>query len=237
MPINPARRGTRTLLASPQSMHAAVLAAFPPQPEPVGDAARVLWRVDRDAEHDVILYLCSPERPDLTHLVEQAGWPTTSSWQTRDYTPLLERLAAGQPWAFRLTANPVRRVRDAKHPDRGAVRGHVTAAQQVEWLLTKAAGAGFTVATASDGEPAVTVAERVVKNFARQGATVTLATARFDGVLHVSDEQLLRHTLVAGLGRAKSYGCGLLTLASAPVVSATETRDQATAESLSASAG
>lgn len=215
MPLNPERRGTRRLLASPQSMHAAVLAGFPPSGEAPEPGARVLWRVDRDAAHEVFLYVSSPERPDLTHLVEQAGWPTSSSWQTRDYAPLLERLAVGQQWAFRLAANPVRRVRDAKHPDRGAVRAHVTAAQQAEWLVSRGVNAGFGVVTASDGSAAVTVAERDVRSFARQAATVTMATARFDGILQVTDEHLLRTTLVTGLGRAKAYGCGLLTLASA----------------------
>jgi len=213
MPLNPARRGTRSLLASPQSMHAAVLASFPPDVGTDDSEGRVLWRVDRDTPHEVFLYLCSPRRPDLTHLVEQAGWPTSSSWQTRDYAPLLDRLAVGQRWAFRITANPVRRVRDEKHPDRGAVRAHVTASQQVEWLVSHAAAAGFAVPQTPDGQAAVQVAERSVRTFARQTAMVTVATARFDGVLEVRDDTLLRRTLVAGLGRAKSYGCGLLTLA------------------------
>jgi len=98
MPLNAARRDARRLLGSPQSLHAAVLASFPPN---LQAQERVLWRVDRDAAHSALLYLLSPGRPDLTHLVEQAGWPTTSSWETREYGPLLDRLAPGQQWAFR----------------------------------------------------------------------------------------------------------------------------------------
>jgi hypothetical protein len=50
--LNPARRGTRQLLGSPQAMHAAVMASWPPaaqdnlQADP--EAARILWRLDRN---------------------------------------------------------------------------------------------------------------------------------------------------------------------------------------------
>ncbi|WP_258184643.1 MULTISPECIES: type I-E CRISPR-associated protein Cas6/Cse3/CasE [unclassified Bifidobacterium] len=41
---------------------------------------------------------------------------------------------------------------------------------------------------------------------------MTLASATFDGVLVVDDPDLLRHALVEGIGRAKGYGFGLMTL-------------------------
>src|SRR6266542_152290 len=93
--INTIRRGARKLLGSPQAMHAAVLSGF----------AR---RVDQHLDRQVTLYILSPGQPDLTHLVEQAGWPTTETWLTRPYQPFLDTLQAGQQWAFRLTANPTR---------------------------------------------------------------------------------------------------------------------------------
>ncbi len=212
--LNPARRQTRTLLASPQAMHAAVLAGFPPGSltEPTGNG-RALWRVDRNGEHQVLLYICSPVAPDLTHLVEQAGWPTTSPWESRDYESLLDRLAVGQRWSFRVTANPVHRVRDPAHPERGHVRAHVTAHQQMAWLLSRAPAAGFEVARTEQGHDCVEVKDRQVLSFRRQGATVTLARATFTGMLAVTDPVLLRRVLTSGLGRAKAYGCGLLTLA------------------------
>ena len=43
--------------------------------------------------------------------------------------------------------------------------------------------------------------------------SVTFRQATFDGVLRVDDPTLLRDSLVSGIGRAKGYGCGLLTLA------------------------
>ena len=37
----------------------------------------------------------------------------------------------------------------------------------------------------------------------------------FDGSLTVTDPEKLRHALSNGIGRAKGYGCGMLTLAPA----------------------
>jgi CRISPR system Cascade subunit CasE len=53
----------------------------------------------------------------------------------------------------------------------------------------------------------------MVDRFRRQHATVTLTRATFEGQLVVADPHALRKTLTAGLGSAKAYGCGLLTLA------------------------
>ncbi len=209
-PLNPVRRGTRTLLASPQAMHAAVLSSFPPDLA-VPDG-RVLWRIDRAGRHELLLYVVSPGKPDLTHVVEQAGWPTLSGWDTRDYDPLLQRLDHEQVWAFRVTANPVHQVRD---PDGGRGRrlGHVTVAHQRSWLLQRAEDNGFVVIRGAGEDADVVVSERETRQFRRGAGTVTLVTARFDGHLRVTQPDKLRATLTQGLGRAKGYGCGLLTLA------------------------
>lgn len=214
MTLNPARRGTQKLLGSPQAMHAAVLSGFP-DPIAPDQEGRVLWRTDpRSDAPGAVLWMVSPTRPDLTHLVEQAGWPSLGGgWESRSYQPLLDRLANGQEWAFRLTANPIRRSRPEGGTGRGIVTGHVTADQQLAWLLRQAAPAGFAVKTTPGGEPAVSVSERRTARFRREASRVSITQARFDGLLTVEDAQVLTRTLLRGFGRAKAYGCGLLTLA------------------------
>lgn len=209
--INTARRGARALLASPQRLHAAVLAGFPPGRATTSDG-RALWRVDQRDQH-AVLYLVSPHRPDLTHLVEQAGWPTTEGWATRDYTPLLDRLATGQRWQFRLTANPVHSRRKTEDAARSQRFGHVTVTQQTDWLLRRAEQHGFTVAIGEHKEPDVAVRGRATLRFRRQDQWVTLDTAVFDGHLEITDPAALRAALTQGIGHGKAYGCGLLTLA------------------------
>lgn len=214
--LNPQRRSSRALLGSPQAMHAAVLAAFPGRLADRTDQ-RVLWRLD-PAPGAVHLFVVSPEQPDFTHVIQQAGWPTLSSWQTREYDPFLGQLTAGQSWMFRLTANPTR-SRRPEEGKRSQRYGHVTVAQQQEWLVSRCAAAGFDVVgvPGTDGggcaPDGVVVRERQVAQFRRGDGRVTLATATFEGQLAIVDPDALRSTLIGGLGPAKAYGCGLLTLA------------------------
>lgn len=210
--INTARRAARDLLASPQKVHGAVLAAFPPSLATADAHGRVLWRLDQH-QHQAVLYLVSPHRPDLTHLVEAVGWPTSQGWDTRDYAPLLERLTVADQWAFRLTANPVTSRRKTEDAPRSQRFGHVTVAHQTEWLLRQAKRSGFSVVPGIHDEPDVAVHHRQTLRFTRQGRTITLTTATFEGRLEVTDPVALRHALTQGIGPAKGYGCGLLTLA------------------------
>lgn len=234
--FNTHRPGARKLLSSPQAMHAAVLGGFPellPGDPPGGSGGpRVLWRVDRNAKAEVFLYVVSPERPELTHLVEQAGWPKADPetwWRTHDYAGFLSRLEAGQTWAFRLTANPVHSIRrkDGEPTKRTA---HVTPRHQAGWLLKKQERCGFEVVRRKDPDPALPdidgyelmVHDRDSTGFdkpdprpGRKGERmrVPVVTATFDGRLTVTDPEALRQALTSGIGRAKAYGCGLMTLA------------------------
>ncbi len=206
--INPQRRDTRKLLGSPQAMHAAVLSCYPDPPEPTAES-RILWRTDVHGPQ-ATLYISGPAEPDLTALKEQAGWPTLpGGWDTTDYTAFIDKLEKGQTWVFRLTANPVHYGR-TKHHDSTVALGHVTEEQQRTWLLDRADGKGFTV------EPdSLVVQESRLRQFRRQGRQVTLRMATYDGVLTISDLDVFRRTLCAGIGRARGYGCGLVTLAKA----------------------
>jgi len=205
-PINLSRRDSRKLLGSPQAMHAAVMASYPKAPDPTPNA-RILWRVDR-VHNESILYISGPSEPDLTGLKEQAGWPTLEGgWDTADYRGFLAKLAPGQSWAFRLTANPVRFAR----PKDGLPTqpfGHITVVQQQEWLLARSPGKGFKI-----DEGTLAVQDRRVAIFKRRGEDVTLRMATFDGLLEITDAESVRRALCAGIGRARAYGCGLMTLA------------------------
>lgn len=206
--INPGRIHARKLISSPHAMHAAVMLTTPDQH--TTEDGRTLWRLDHTG-HDLTLYVLSPTIPDLTHLIEQAGWPTRpDTWTTRPYQGLLDRLTTGQEWAFRLTANP---THTTSTPDRGRSRRlpHTTPGHQAGWLSERATSIGIDLGTDDDPTFAVTRSEQV--QFRRESGTVTLATATFDGALHVTDPDALRHALTTGIGRAKGYGCGLITLA------------------------
>ncbi|MFV0462465.1 MAG: type I-E CRISPR-associated protein Cas6/Cse3/CasE [Nostocoides sp.] len=222
--INPRRRGARWLLASPQRMHAAVLGGFAPGQTTTSAEGRLLWRVDQE-EHHARLLVVSPEVPDFSGLVEDAGWPLNSPAQSKAYTPFLQRIVTGSTWHYRIRANPVKRV---SQPDRRPSRvvPQVTAEHQAQWWLEKSAAIGLRVL---DGpalvEPrraadTVAVSHRGTATFSRRDgdsdgrARVTLVTATFEGMAEVTDADAVRAALTCGVGRAKGYGCGLLTLVS-----------------------
>lgn len=212
--INPVRRGAQRLLASPHALHAAVLAGFP---DPAATSeGRVLWRLD-NREHDVRLFIVSPTQPDMTHLAEQAGWPSLpETWDAKPYGKLLDRVTEGQTYHFRLTANPTRSTR-AQHGERGKPRGHVTVTQQEQWLLDRQDQHGFAIGSrqVTDGEPshALSVRDRKLLVFHRRETKVTLRVVTYEGSLMVRDRDAFVAALCNGIGRAKGYGCGLLTVA------------------------
>ena len=218
--LNPRRRGAIRLLGNPQRLHAAVLAGFPPLPA----GERVLWRLDTDKPSQPILWIVSPYQPDLTHLTEQAGWPASDApqWETRPYKSLLKRLDTGQRYAFRLTANPTRTLPPTEPGARGKRVEHVTVAHQTVWLLAQAHRAGFRVLANSTHlpgteEPALQLQlrDRGKISFTKKdhNGTITIARVTYEGMLEVTDPEALRGALTAGIGRARAYGCGLLTLA------------------------
>lgn len=204
--INPQKRGARKLLGSPESMHAAVLAGFAPTVEP----GRVLWRVDDLRDDGPVLYVVSSVAPDFGHIAEQAGWPGQAPAESRDYEPLIRRLRQGQEWAFRLTANPVHRGRLSDGTQK--ILGHVTADQQLSWLLERQDRMGLDLIS-GDGQPTARVIGRKVLTFRRQASHVTVSTVTYEGIGVVTDTEALRAVLTQGIGRAKAYGCGLMTLA------------------------
>ncbi|MET7556477.1 type I-E CRISPR-associated protein Cas6/Cse3/CasE [Streptomyces albidoflavus] len=147
--VNTGRSGARALLASPQRLHGAVDMAFPEPPSRDGGSPRVLWRLDQAPANRVDLLISSPGRPDLTHLAEQAGWPSLGAqgWTTFSYGDFLDGLVVGGEWAFRLTANPVHHIRLETDPVGARTKraAHVTVGHQVKWLLDRQEQAGFEV--------------------------------------------------------------------------------------------
>jgi CRISPR system Cascade subunit CasE len=213
------------LLSSAQTLHASVMASQPPDAVDGSDGGRVLWRLDQE-RHDLQLYVVSPVRPDFTGLLESAGWPTSITWDETDYARFLDGLDMGQRWRFRLTANPVR-VQPSSTAGgeraRGKIVPHVTARHQEEWLIERAPNWGFSIPAESHDHRQLTVAERHTARFDRKNGPgslgrprtdrVAITRATFEGVLRVEDADRLRTALTTGMGRAKAYGCGLMTLA------------------------
>lgn len=200
-------RETLRALSSPHIMHGAVELGFDSR------EMRKLWRIDW-LNNNCFLLVLSQEKPDFSHIVKQFGGSTPEpSWTTKDYSLLLSRLQEGQSWHFRLRANPTRSSSKEKDSTsgRGKVYAHVTQAQQRQWLLLKGDMYGFNLK-----EDEFDVVHTQWYKFPKgkdSKRDITLRTATFEGRLTITNLELFRQTLLSGVGRAKAYGCGLLTIA------------------------
>ncbi|ACU53923.1 CRISPR-associated protein, Cse3 family [Acidimicrobium ferrooxidans DSM 10331] len=213
--IDPQKQAALSVLRNPQRMHAIIAQATSASvPQEANSIGRTLWRVDGDDPRVPILYVVSAVQPQFAHFAASVGQVVRGTdYDTKPYGPLLDRLETGQVYAFRLAANAVRSGRSSSGSADTKRHGHVTITQQLGWLLARSEQHGFTIRTGSTGEPdvAVTGGRRMV--FRRQGQRVTIALTEFMGHLEVLDRELLRRSLVTGIGHARAYGCGLLTLA------------------------
>lgn len=196
--INNHTRPSIRFLSSLQVIHATLEGCFDLQ-----DTTRKLWRLDY-LYGDPYLLVLSQKKPDFTRLIQQFGYDGDTG-DIKDYDGLLTHLANGQCYRFRFCGNPVHAIKEKGSKSRGKVVPHVTAAQQEEWFQRKCESAGFSLET-------VSLVQRDIRKFTRQGKPVTLHTSIFEGTLKITNVELFRQALCMGIGRAKAYGCGLLTL-------------------------
>jgi CRISPR system Cascade subunit CasE len=205
-------RETLRVLSSPQVLHAAVENCYPYLLK--DSSPRKLWRVDR-LNGRIYLLLLSLGKPDFAHFASQFC-SSDAQGESKPYDALLSRVSAGQRWQFRLRANPVHSVKDgANTSGRGKVYAHVTVEQQKGWLRQRAQSCGFEL-TVGDNVESFDITQSDQLRFRRQDKFVTLGVATFEGMLRITDAGLFVKTLTEGVGRAKAYGCGLLTIAGLP---------------------
>lgn len=193
-------RRTLSALASPAKLHGAVESAFS------GQRQRNLWRIDSRGAQNYLLIL-SGEKPDLTQAAQQFA-PPGETWQTKDYTQLLNRVSQGSRWQFRLCANPTYSV-PAGPGQRGRVCAHSTPEHQAAWLERQSERHGFVLK-----KDEFAVMKSVWYRFRKgnTGKNVTFLAVTYEGYLEVRDPELFCRMLCSGIGHGKAYGAGLMTL-------------------------
>lgn len=204
MCLDESNPNTAKALASPHIFHGTVERCFG------GERKRNLWRIDH-LNHQLYLMLLSPDKPDLSAAAEQFGVLCADCpWETKSYTPFLERISRGSVWHFRLVANPTKSC-VSEPGKRGKVHAHVSVPHQKEWLQTRAAHNGFSL-----NEEDFTVVHsqwHIFRKNPSQEAKVRLLAVTYEGVLTVTNTELFCKALTEGIGRGKAYGMGLLTVA------------------------
>jgi CRISPR system Cascade subunit CasE len=189
--------------------HALIWRLFPGD----GHARDFIFRREADARGKPYYYVVSARLPQAEpglHLV-----------QTKPYAPQLEE---GQWLRFDLRANPTVSRRDPdqtrsrRHdvlmqahkqdqadglsPDGRAARGEAAA---LAWLTQRAPAWGLAVAADS------VLAEGYTQHRLRhKGRNIAFSSLDYLGMAQVTDPALAAKALVAGVGHARGFGCGLL---------------------------
>ena len=213
--LNPRSRQVRSELARPYELHRTVMSGFVDK----SAGERVLYRLDISSRDGIPrLLVQSQQAPDWSNLQAKADYLLElpgGNPQVREHDP---HLFTGQRLAFRLLANPTRSLPSAARtgaPDEKRERGKrvslVSAEDQAAWLDRKAAEGGFRVAglriTDLGGQHLAVPGEDKSIHAARHQAV------RYDGELVVTDPSAFRKILECGVGSAKGFGYGLLTVA------------------------
>jgi CRISPR system Cascade subunit CasE len=230
--LNPRDRAVQRDLADCGALHRRVMSLFPD--DLVGDNARaqlcVLYRLDgmgRTGEFALLVQArVAPDWSNLPgprYLRETSGRPLNPDCKRVD--DRYAALRAGAVLAFRLRANPTRKIETKSGPDGERRHGRrvelVREEEQLAWLSRKGEQAGFRVLVAR-GQPerALGDKQRGWQPAASGGATepsrcLTFAAVLYEGLLRVTDGDLFRQTLEQGIGPGRAYGFGLLSVAPA----------------------
>jgi CRISPR system Cascade subunit CasE len=214
--LDPASRAVRFDVANPDGLHKTVMRLFPNEsgPEP-RKAHAVLHRLDESPDGRVMLLVQSRSKPNVAglmpgYLVELDRDPDLAfsgiaeNPSIRDVEEERRIISVGDRFLFRLKANTTRKIGTKSGVDGKRVHGQRVPVRRdearLEWLKRHAVVAGFSVIDVR------------VREVAARGRDVRLAGVIFDGVLVVNDPAIFRRELEAGIGPAKAFGFGLLSL-------------------------
>ena len=196
------RRETLRALGSVNMIHGAIESAFP------GERRRRLWRIDVIGGVTWLMLLSETE-PDLSRLQAQFGY-TDRPWETKCFDRLLERIREGTIWRFRLVANPTRSEPSGKDGERGKVVAEGSVPAQREWLMRHAAVHGFSLNP--DCFDVVRSEWKLFRKGRENGRPISVLQVTYEGTMEVTDAERFREALLCGIGRAKAYGMGMMTV-------------------------
>ncbi len=197
--LNPRHRAVQRDLSQPHDLHKTIMSAFPVNLDK--EQERVLYRVEQRAQtQQVLLLVQSLGQPDWsmlppTYLLDLPNNPATKAVDLR--------LQSGQQLAFRLRANPTKRLSAGKG-NKGKRIGLYKIEEQIKWLQRKGTDHGFTIQTAMP-----TQQQRVDDH--RQN--LKFFSVQFDGILQVTDPTTFLASIQNGIGSGKAFGFGMLSVA------------------------
>jgi len=201
--LDPSPRKVREMMINPYTLHQTVYRALPDKTD--GGPGRALYRIDQNRHTGAISLLVQSEKKPDWPKVDYLSECLSGEVKTKPYAPEVEN---GQRLYYLLRANPsVKKQVEGKK--NGCRLGLLREEDQLRWLQQKAEKNGFTIITCR------TVPEGIIKNERGQadGNKLRHYAVRFEGILEVADPDVFTVALQCGIGPAKGFGFGLLSIA------------------------
>lgn len=194
--LDPRSQEARRDLANPYEMHRTLTRCFANDSNAV--PPRFLWRPEPLANwHEAVILVQSDTLPswDVLMLRDRylRGAPESKMLMPEQH------LQRGTDYRFRLFANTTV-TRSGKR------YGLVSEDAQLAWLTRQGEKAGFSV------QAALVISGDVLRA-RKEDMPISLQRACFEGRLRVTDASVLAHAMRRGIGPAKAFGFGLLSLA------------------------
>lgn len=208
--LNPRSRQVQREARDPYQQHRTVMSAFP---ETLPKDERVLHRLDTHPRTgQMILLVQSHTAPDWSRLADKDYLLPPDPFDPLP-NPAVKSVAltvrAGQILGFRLRGNPTKRLL-RNIPEHKLKRGQRVAllneADQLAWLKKKADDHGFALGSVH------IVDEGFSGGKTKDNQRLKFFAVRFEGHLQVTDPDALLEAVQKGIGPAKAFGCGLLSL-------------------------
>jgi CRISPR system Cascade subunit CasE len=160
---------------------------------------RVLYRVEPEERNGQMAVLVqSQQTPDWSWFANASRGVVSA--RVKEFAT---NFKAGDRYNFRLRANPVVTRYGKRH---GLIRDE----SLLEWLGKKEEKIGVRFGSMSVVDEGYVTG---IKGSEDKKNRMSLKIARFEGALEVVDPVLFQDTIVSGIGPAKAFGCGLLSLA------------------------
>ncbi len=188
-------------LRDAHALHQRVMSLFP---DAQGDIATpraafgILFRIEASRGGPVMLVQSAlPAHLDNLPI----GYATAGD--QRSQTPILDWIDTGIDVKYRIAAHPTsaRRIPGQRRSTTISLEGEEAA----DWWIRKAETAGLELHSGGTGHLAPAITGRNIRHHPIQ----------FEGTATIGDPVAVRTALLQGIGKGKSYGCGLLTLAPA----------------------
>ncbi len=201
--LNPSVRKTREMLINPYTLHQAVYRAFPDKAD--GGPGRVIYRIDETQRSGAVSLLVQSEKEPDWYRADYLGECLLEKAECKPVSPTVVK---GQRLYFRLRANPSVK-KQAEGKKNGYRMGLLREEDQLRWLHRKAEQSGFTLVTCQAVPEGIICDERGQAD----GGKLRHYAVLFEGVLKVVNPDIFTITLRNGIGSAKGFGFGLLSVA------------------------